>query len=260
MAIKKYIRNIYAGVVLDKEVYTVNEGVRNANDIERKLKKPRTEEEKRIANERQAGRRFRGNLNQTFSTGGLYVTATYDDEHLPKSYAEAEANMKRFIRTVRYKFPNAKIMAVTGYGRKSGRLHHHFVISGVWESYIIEKWKHGLITRIEALRPHNIYNGIDHGRDYTALANYLFAHTTERGKGKRWIQTRNVSQPDKEAAKEIKRNYTPEKPPRTPKGYMLVDTYVGVNGFLNFKYVKIPTYKKRVINMDIPQNKKTGMP
>ena len=63
-----------------------------------------------------------------------------------------------------------------------------------------------------------------------------------------------------EAAKEIKRNYTPEKPPRKPKGYMLVDTYVGVNGFLNFKYVKIPTYKKRVIDMDIPQNKKTGMP
>lgn len=45
MAIKKYKRKIYSGCVLDVEVYAVNEGVKDANDIERKLKRPRTEEE-----------------------------------------------------------------------------------------------------------------------------------------------------------------------------------------------------------------------
>lgn len=241
MALIKCKRKIYSGCVLDVEVYTVNEGVKNADDIEKKLSRPRTEEEKKIANERQSRKRFVGNVNSTFVNGGQYVTLTYSDNNLPKSYEEAEGKLKKFIRKMRYKFPGAKIMAVTGYGRRSGRLHHHLIISGVWESYIAEKWKEGSITRIEPLRAHNIYNGKDHGRDYTALANYLFDHAIEV-KRKRWVQTRNITRPEKEAAKEIKRNYTREKPPKTPKGYMLVDVYEGVNGFLNFKFVKIPTY------------------
>lgn len=244
MALKKYKRKIYAGCVLDVEVYTANEGVKDENDIEKKLSRPRSEEEKKIANERQARKRFVGNMNATFQYGGLYVTLTYDEENMPQSYEEAEKNLKRFIRKLRYKFPGVKIMAVTGYGRKSGRLHHHLVISGAWESYIIKKWTGGAVTRIEPLRAHNIYDGVDHGRDYTALANYLFNHAIEV-RGKRWIQTKNVSLPEKEAAAEIKRNYSPEKPPKTPKGYKLVNVYEGVNGFLNFKYVKIPTYITR---------------
>lgn len=244
MAKKKCKRNIYSGCVLDVEVYTINDGVKNADDIENKLFRPRTAEEKRTANERQAKKRFTRNMNATFSSGGLYVTLTYDNENLPQSYKEAVQNLKNFIRVLRYKFPDAKIMAVTGYGRRSGRLHHHLVVSGVEESFIVKKWNKGLITRIETLRAHNVYNGIDHGRDYTALAHYLFAHAVDRGKGKRWVQTKNISQPEKEEAKEIKRNYSVDKPPRTPKGYILVDAYEGVNGFLNFKYVKIPTYKK----------------
>ena len=251
MAFQKLRRKIYAGVVLDIEVYAANRGVRNAIDIERKLRKPRTEEEKKIANEKQSQKRFIGNMNQTFATGGLYVTLTYDDKHLPSSYSEAESVLKRFVRKLRYKFPNVKIMAVTGYGRQSGRLHHHLVILGAWESYIIEKWKEGSVTRIEALRAHNVYNGVDRGRDYTALATYLFNHAVESGRGKRWIQTKNVSQPEREEAQEIKRNYSVSKPPKTPNGYMLVDIYEGVNGFFNFKYVKIPTYKNRTSSRGI---------
>ena len=243
MAIKKYKRKIYSGCVLDVEVYAVNEGVKDASDIQRKLSRPRTEEEKRIANERQSRKRFIGNVNATFCHGGLYVTLTYDDKHLPRSYKEAEAELKKYIRKIRYKFKNAKIVAVTGYGRQSGRLHHHLIIDGVWENYIIDKWNKGKMIRVERLRAHNVYNGVDHGRDYTSLANYLFDHAVEV-KGKRWIQTKNVSQPEKEEAKEIKRNYSADKPPKTPKGYKLVNVYEGVNGFLNFKYVKIVPIRK----------------
>jgi hypothetical protein len=212
--------------------------------MEKRLAKPKSEEEKKKANERHSLKRFVRLVNENFCAGGLYVTLTYNDKNLPTEYNEAEKNLRKYIRCLKYKFPEAKIIGVTGYGDGSGRLHHHLIISGVWEKVAVDKWKKGSITRIEPLRSHNVYNGVDCGRDYTALATYLWRHGKGKEKGKRWIQTKTLVQPEAEEAREIKRFYGMDKHPRTPKGYKMVDCYEGKGGYLYFKYVKEITYKR----------------
>lgn len=239
----RYKRKTYSGVVLEQEVYFAGEGAKDAPDIERRLWHPKTEAEKKAANERQSQKRMTRLINSTFAVGGSYVTLTYDDKHLPETWEEAEKILKKYIRVIKYKFPNARIVAVTGEGRRSGRLHHHLIIAGAWESYIVKKWTCGSVVRIEPLRAHNYYDGKDCGRDYTALALYLWAHSASRPKkGKRWVQTKNCVQPEAEKAQEIRRDYSAEKPPRTPKGYRFVYAYEGKNGYLLFKYVKDPPH------------------
>ena len=102
-----------------------------------------------------------------------------------------------------------------------------------------------LNARIEQLREHNYYNNVDHGQDFTGLANYLFDHWTEDQGGHRWKGTKNLRKPQKDEVQEAKRNYSEDHPPITPKGYMLVETKATKYGYLYFKYIKIPPKKSR---------------
>lgn len=124
-----------------------------------------------------------------------------------------------------------------GRGRNTHRYHIHIVSQGIPEEVIIAKWGFGKIQRIEHLRKNNRYNGKDYGQDYTGLANYLFDHwEPEQGKH-RWKQTKNARQPEKETAKPVKRVYSESKPPKPPKGYVLMETRSNKYGYLYFKYV-----------------------
>ena len=98
-----------------------------------------------------------------------------------------------------------------------------------------------LLVQIEHLRKHNYYNGIDHGCDYTGLANYLFDHwTPEQGTKHRYLSTRNMRQPESEDAKVALRSYSPDSPPIAPKGYRLVECIQNRFGYMCFKYIKEP--------------------
>ncbi len=114
-----------------------------------------------------------------------------------------------------------------------------------FEWYACEEWIYGSIVRIDHLREHNYYDGIDHGQDYTGLANYLFDHWTPEQGGHRWKQTRNARKPERETPTVAKRVYTESKPPRPPKGYILVETKSTKYGYLYFKYVLEPPKRKR---------------
>jgi len=202
----------------------------------------RTPEEKVRYNNHRSEKRFVRTVNTNFTSAAYYVTLTYDDEHLPKSYEEAQKNLDNYIRRLRHSNPNAKIIAVTGYGRRSGRLHHHLIIDFVSEGDILSKWTFGEIAKVEHLRKNNYYNGVNHGEDFTALAIYLHKHTPSEHKGKRWKQTKNIQQPIQEKAERVKRIYTPARPPKTPDGFTLaeVKTCEFFNGYICFKYVRIP--------------------
>ena len=105
-------------------------------------------------------------------------------------------------------------------------------------NFIRGKWKAGVVVHCAHLRAHNYYNKVDHGQDYTGLANYLFDHWTEEQGGQRWKATRNMNRPEQEKATPVKRNYSKNKPPRAPKGYKLVEAQANQFGYLYFKYVK----------------------
>lgn len=236
-----YRKRIFSGAVCEIEIF-------NAADTRSPVPEPkpvklRTEEERAEYNRRKSEKRFIRLVNTNFDHNAYYVTLTYDKEHLPASYEEAERNLDNYKRRLKRNNPNAKIIAVTGRGKHSGRLHHHLIISGAAESDIIGKWEHGEIARAEHLRPHNYYNGEDFGEDYTGLAEYLFAHTEEVTKGRRWKQTKNLEQPKEEKPKKVCKAYSERKPPKAPKGYKLVSVYTSDyygSGYIQFKFVRIP--------------------
>lgn len=230
-------RRVFSGSVCEQEVFTVSE---RAKDIKKATPRPRFsskeeyEEFKRQIARRAHARKF----NATFSPQSLYCTLTIDNEHEVHTFDEADRIGNPFWRRLRRLNPNAQMVLYKGRGKSTNRIHFHMVVNGLTEEQIREKWTVGTVLRIEPLREHNYYNGVDYGRDYTGLANYLFDHWTPEQGGHHYKGTRNLCNPEMEAATEAKREYSERKPPRPPKGYKLVEAKATRYGYMNFKYVK----------------------
>lgn len=241
---KRVKRRTFSGAVCEQEIYSVGE---NAKNIKRSEPKPRFENEEDRAKHREGiARRHHARLvNENFTQKSLWCTLTFDDAHLPADFKEAKRIRDNYIRRLQRLFPNAVIFFYIGRGRKSKRIHGHMIIDGVSAKAIIKKWTFGMVTRIENLREHNIYDGKDHGQDFTGLANYAFNHWTAEVGGRHYKMTKNAKQPEREDAVEVKRNYSADRPPMAPKGYELVEVLTTSYGYLYFKYVKITEKKKR---------------
>lgn len=117
-----------------------------------------------------------------------------------------------YVRRLKYHAPDAKINIYMGRGKTTFRIHFHMISEGVSEKLIRDLWGLGDVLRIEHLREHNYYNGVDYGRDYTGLANYLFDHWTPEQGGHRWKQTKNLKRPEREEPTVVKRNYSATRP------------------------------------------------
>lgn len=184
-------------------------------------------------------------VNENFSPTSLYSTLTFDDENEVHTFEEAKRIRNLYVRRLKYAYPDAVIFIYLGRGKSTNRIHSHMLSEGVPEEIIRKQWIYGKIITCVHLRAHNFYNGIDHGQDYTSLANYLFNHWTPEQGGHRWKQTTNARKPGQETPKEIRREYTENKPPRPPKGFKLVETISTNYGYLYFKYVREPGKAKR---------------
>ena len=149
-------------------------------DVKKAEPRPRfsSAEEYEDFKQRLARRNHARMFNATFSPASLYTTITLDNEHEVHTFAEADGIINPFWRRLRRLNPDAQIALYPGRGKTTSRIHFHMVSNGLTEEQIREKWDGGTIIRIEHLREHNYYNGVDHGRDYTGLANYLFDHWT----------------------------------------------------------------------------------
>lgn len=210
-----------SGVVLEQEVFHIAPNTQNLRQAEPKPLILRTDEEREEYNRKQSLKRFVRLVNANFSPTAYYVTLTYDNEHLAPDFAAAKRDLDNYIRRMQYAFPAMTAVAVMGRGKRGGRIHFHLIVSGATKRALAAKWTRGKVKRIEPLRAHNFYNGIDHGADYTGLAAYLFDHWSEEQGGKRWKQTKTIGQPVKTRIRQVKREYSKEKPPQTPQGYML---------------------------------------
>lgn len=243
----KYKKRTFSGAVCEIEIYNSSES--RCPKLKPAPERIRTDEEKREYNRRKSEKHFIRVVNTNFTHNDYYVTATYCNELLPSSFEEATANVDNYVRRLRRTNPQAKIISVTGYGKRSGRLHHHLIISGVAESDIINKWNGGEIIRAEHLREHNIYNGKDYGEDFTALAVYLHTHTPENVKGRRWKQTRTIQQPKEEKPQKVSRLYSEYKPPKAPEGFALQEVHTSEyygSGYICFKYIRTPTQELNI--------------
>lgn len=241
-------RRTFAGCVCEQEVYTVSNRVKDPSRAEPRKPRFKTEAESEQHYTNMARRKHARYFNVNFSPSSLYSTLTFDDEHEIHDFKSAKRIRDNFRRVLKYHYPDSVIFLYIGKGKSTHRLHLHMVSEGVPQEKIKEKWIYGSIQRVDHLREHNWYEGVDHGQDYTGLANYLFDHWTKEQGGHRWNMTKNARKPDREAPREAKpiparvpkERYTLDRPPKPPEGYMLVEKRATAYGYLYFRYVKIP--------------------
>ena len=245
MGIKTMKRRIFAGSTCEQIVYNVPAGTRNPKgyDPEKPSRNRFKDETDRARHREEISRRtFIRNINANFAPGDLYVTLTFDNDWEVHTFEDAKRVRKNFIRTLQRAYPEGVVFAVMGRGKSTERIHFHMMVKGIPEELISEKWKYGSVKRIVKLREHNWYDGVDHGADYTGLANYMFDHWTEDQGGHRWFQTKNARQPEKEKPTEVRLTggYSEKRPPVAPKGYKLVEVKTTTYGYLYCKYVIEP--------------------
>ena len=237
-------RRTFSGVVCEQEVFSVPNRTINMEKAEPRLRF-KTDAERELHKIGISRRKHARLVNENFGPTSLYSTLTLDNESEVHTFAEARRIRDLYVRRLKYHAPEAKLTIYMGRGKATQRIHFHMLSEGLPEAHIRSQWGLGGVLRIDNLREHNYYNGVDHGRDYTSIANYLFDHWTPEQGGHRWKQTKNMKKPEREEAKVAKRNYTENRPPRPPKGYVLVESKATKFGYLYFKYVLAPPKKER---------------
>lgn len=236
---KRIKRRVFSGAVCEQIVYNVGDNIQQIKESKPRVRFENEEEREHHRTEISRRRHYR-NFQANFGPSSIYSTLTFDNSHEVHTFDEARRLRDNYIRRMKRACPDAVIFIYMGRGRSTHRIHFHMVSEGVPEEIIVSKWQGGKILRTEHLREHNFVDGQDRGQDYWGLANYLFDHWTPEQGGHRWKQTSNARKPEAETPTEIKRNYSCEKPPRPPKGYMLVDAMETKYGYLYFRYVLIP--------------------
>lgn len=151
--------------------------------------------EKKIkANEKSSAMEAARVINATFGKGDAFVSAKYDDEHLPGSYEEAEADLAKVFRELRKQFKalygrNPKLFWVTANWspkrQAQARVHHHVVMERDAEPIFHAIWQGGGYNLEE----------LDNRGDHSDLAAYLVENVHGRPGKKKWHVSRNVSRP-----------------------------------------------------------------
>ncbi len=242
--VKRHKRRKFSGRVCEQIVYKVAGGTDPKTS---RPKKPRfqSQEEREEFNTRISAAKFAALVNANFGPTSYYSTLTLDQEHEVHTAQEMRRIRDNFYRRMVYRYPEAKIVIVYGRGKSTNRFHLHLITDGIPADELGRLWGLGSVIDCKPLRKHNYYldengNKIDHGQDYTGLANYLFDHWTPEQGGHRWKQTKNARRPDIENAKPVRRAYSESRPPAAPKGYILVETRGNAFGYLYYKYIKCP--------------------
>lgn len=238
---KKNKKRIFAGSTCDQIVYFVSD---------RSSKKKNAPEKFRFKDEEEREQHKRGIslrhciqlVNANFTPSGYFATLTFDDENEQIFFDDAKRIRAAFIRKIRNKFPDVKIICFLGRGKSTERIHMHMIFEGADPETVNKLWTFGEIRKIEHLRQNqkDAETGEEIGADYSSLATYLFNHWTKEQGGHRYYKTKNLQQPEEEAPTECILSYSPSKPPKAPKGYKFVKcTANTLYGFQSFHYVRI---------------------
>lgn len=246
---KRHKRRIYSGCVCEQIVYGVSDG---ASVRDSKPRKPRfaDDAERSEFNRKNSERKFAELVNANFGPTSLYSTLTFAVEYEVHTAADCRRERDNYYRRLMRRYPDARIVMVYGEGRTTNRYHIHMVSDGIPANEIASIWQRGSVLDSKPLRKNNYYvnqNGekINHGQDYTALANYLHGHWRKEFGGHRWKASRTCVRPEPEPATEAVREYSPKHPPVAPKGYILVEARTTKYGYQYYKYVKRPETTKR---------------
>lgn len=192
-------------------------------------------------NFRAAWQKLRLLLCANFGRGDLWVTLTYDDDHLPPNRKEAKKNMQKFIDRMRaarkasgeelkYVYTTEELTD------EARRLHHHLVLSagdlGKDFELIRSLWTWGSNIEIQKLSDNSMYTD-----DFLELAQYMCKERNPDAKvynvgDKCWCGSRNLERPEV-VSEMVDENMTITAPP----GARVLDRDHKQNEFGSYDYI-----------------------
>ena len=139
-------------------------------------------------NQRNAEKKITRLIHNNFTENDIAVHLTYEDE--PESIEQAKRDLTNYLRRVKRMrnklgLSELKYISTTEYGARSGRIHHHVIMSGGMDRDTVEVlWGKGYAN---TKRLQFKEDGV------TGLAHYI---VKDRNFYKRWNASRNLVQPE----------------------------------------------------------------
>lgn len=218
--------------------------------VRRKKAKPTSEVQQKL-NEVYAEEKLIRIANANFTPRDYKVELTYSKEHLPQSDEEAARELTNFLRRVkRYRkkhgLSDLKFIAVTEKGKRSGRYHHHLIMSGDISVFdLVQLWGKGIVGSDALIFDEN---GI------AALVKYMLKQLREFLGKQKYSRSRNLIVPEPkqrdnrfskraivELAKDTENRAEYEK---LYEGYHLAQASASFNDVNGGVFLRVRLYKK----------------
>lgn len=214
-------KKIYCGKdYLEVDVYNYTAAEQeNARSGKRSKKELESVQKQVDWNDFNSRRRFLQLVNTNFTENDIHVTLTYSSGNTPPSLADAERELRNFLRRIEYKrkkagLPPLKYISIPACvykkdGVTPARIHHHVIMTGglsrdeiedLWRKRRKKGQKKG--DKIGYANADRL-QAEEYG--FAALCEYLSKQT---GGKKRWSSSQNLDKPEKEIT-------DPDSPPKT---------------------------------------------
>ena len=188
-------KTIVAGRLVRKAIYT-RAAARESARIRQAKRKISTEAQQRM-NAKYSWEKLELMLAANFQAGDLFVTLTFDDDHLPGNRKRTAAILKKFRKELaeirKARGEELRMIWAIESVHGAGRWHIHLVVNETRNDFadILRCWPYG--SDVEILRLQ-----IDREKNYESLARYMCKERPERQGLRGWSYTRNCRHPEVE--------------------------------------------------------------
>lgn len=226
----KFKKTIVAGPLVIETVYPAP-NPRDSAGV-RAGKKALSSEAQQRMNLKYAYQKLELEIAANFGVRDLWVTLTYDDDHLPGSRKEANAIMASFWKKLRAarrgEGQELRYIYVTEHKHGDGRWHHHALINATGDDYelIRRLWKRGNVE-FRQLR-------VDRDKNFETLARYMCKEQRDKVGQCLWSGSRNLQKPEYDCCRVP--NDTPLTPPENAA--VLSDTGDIRTEYGHYRYIK----------------------
>ena len=188
------MKEIRSGSQLEIEIYPEFAHWKDVPPEGRRRKKDNSIAQRDL-NDRNARKTLERLVNTNFGEGDLWITLTYDAEHLPKDMQEATRNVRRYMQRVNYQrkkrsLPPARYVYVTEHNEENEiRWHHHIIMDGAMDRDTVEAcWKIRSRNQVRKIVPDD--DGL------IGMAKYITKDRVRKKNERRWNCSKNLKQPD----------------------------------------------------------------
>lgn len=165
-------------------------------------KRQLSKEAKDRANLSAAYKKLEMELAANYRRGDLWITLTFDDEHLPQTRAQVQTRVKRFTQRLRRVREGRHMDLVYHYAIEhkhlskdevmNGRWHIHMVLNSTGKDYkmLQQLWGQGRVD-IDRLQ-------VNKDRNFETLARYMCKEPRDKLGLRLWSSSRNCAKPEKD--------------------------------------------------------------